>query len=231
VKSSINSLSIFLPAYNEADNIKKSIGALLGSVSGIGDVELIVVDDGSSDQTPEIVRQLASADKRIRLVRHRKNIGYGGAIATGLRASKKDWIFFADSDGQFNYRQITKFINSSKDYDMVIGYRLKRADPTLRIINSKIFNLAVKIIYRFWVKDVNCAFKLMRYEVYQNIKPIGSKGALVSAEILIKAKRKKYRILELPVKHLPRKKGVQTGANFGVIFRSFKEIIGLRNNL
>ncbi len=231
VKSSINSLSIFLPAYNEADNIKKSIDTLLSAVTDVDDLELIVVDDGSSDQTPEIVRQLASADNRIRLVRHRKNVGYGGAIATGLRASKKDWIFFADSDGQFNYKQITKFINSAKDYDMVIGYRLKRADPLLRIINSKIFNLAVKIIYRFWVKDVNCAFKLMRSEVYQNIKPIGSKGALVSAEILIKAKRKKYRILELPVKHLPRKKGVQTGANLGVIFRSFKEIIGLRNNL
>lgn len=231
MKSSINSLSIFLPAYNEAENIKKTITVLLGVVGDIKDLELVVVDDGSSDSTPAIVRQMANADSRIRLVRHRKNMGYGGAIATGLRASKKDWIFFADSDGQFNYRQIKKFINSSEGYDMVIGYRSKRADPLVRIINSTIYNLAVKAIYRFRVRDVNCAFKLMSRDVYQGIKPIGSKGALVSAEILIKAKRKKYRILELPVKHLPRKKGVQTGANLGVIFRSFKEIIKLRNSL
>ena len=224
-------MSIFLPAYNEAANIERSVKILLSSVVDIKNVELIVVDDGSSDTTPELVREMIKKDVRIRLVRHRTNLGYGAAIATGFRASKKDWIFFADSDGQFNYKQIKKFIHSSGQFDLVIGYREKRADPFIRLVNSKIYNLAVKIIYRFWVRDVNCAFKLMRSDAYNSIKPIASRGALVSAEILIKAKRKNLRILELPVVHKPRKKGVQTGANLKVILRSFREIIELRNNL
>jgi len=231
VKSNIRSLSIFLPAYNESENISKSVNALIKSIPENIIYELIVVDDGSTDSTPQIVRNLIRNNDKIRLIRHRKNMGYGSAIATGLRASKKEWIFFADSDAQFDYRQIKKFINASNNYDMVIGYREKRADPYVRKLNSNIYNLCVKIIYRFWVKDVNCAFKLVRREVYESIKPIGSKGALVSAEIIIKAKRKKYNILELPVRHLPRKKGVQTGANIKVILRSFKEIIKLRSYL
>ncbi len=231
MKSNIRSLSIFLPAYNESENISKSVNALIKAIPNGISFELIVVDDGSTDSTPQIVRNLIKNNERIRLIRHRKNMGYGSAIATGLRASKKDWIFFADSDGQFDYKQIKKFINSVNGFQMVIGYREKRADPYVRKLNSNIYNLCVKIIYRFWVKDVNCAFKLMKREVYENIKPIGSKGALVSAEIIIKAKRKKYNILELPVRHLPRKKGVQTGANIKVILRSFKEIIKLRSYL
>lgn len=231
MKSNIRSLSIFLPAYNESENISKSVNALIKSIPENIIYELIVVDDGSTDSTPQIVRNLIRNNDKIRLIRHRKNMGYGSAIATGLRASKKEWIFFADSDAQFDYRQIKKFINASNNYDMVIGYREKRADPFVRKLNSSIYNLCVKIIYRFWVKDVNCAFKLVRREVYESIKPIGSKGALVSAEIIIKAKRKKYNILELPVRHLPRKKGVQTGANIKVILRSFKEIIKLRSYL
>ena len=231
MKSNIRSLSIFLPAYNESENISKSVNALIKAIPSDISFELIVVDDGSIDSTPQIVRNLIKNNDKIRLIRHRKNMGYGSAIATGLRASKKDWIFFADSDAQFDYRQIRKFINASNNYDMVIGYREKRADPYVRKLNSNIYNLCVKIIYRFWVKDVNCAFKLVRREVYESIKPIGSKGALVSAEIIIKAKRKKYNILELPVRHLPRKKGVQTGANIKVILRSFKEIIKLRSYL
>lgn len=231
MKSNIRSLSIFLPAYNESENISKSVNALIRAIPDSISFELIVVDDGSTDSTPQIVRNLIKNNDKIRLIRHRKNMGYGSAIATGLRASKKEWIFFADSDAQFDYRQIKKFINASNNYDMVIGYREKRADPFVRKLNSNIYNLCVKIIYRFWVKDVNCAFKLVKREVYENIKPIGSKGALVSAEIIIKAKRKKYNILELPVRHLPRKKGVQTGANIKVILRSFKEIIILRSYL
>lgn len=231
MKSNIRSLSIFLPAYNESENISKSVNALIKAIPSDISFELIVVDDGSIDSTPQIVRNLIKNNDKIRLIRHRKNMGYGSAIATGLRASKKDWIFFADSDGQFDYKQIKKFINSVNGYQMVIGYREKRADPYVRKLNSNIYNLCVKIIYRFRVKDVNCAFKLMKREVYENIKPIGSKGALVSAEIIIKAKRKKYNILELPVRHLPRKKGVQTGANIKVILRSFKEIIKLRSYL
>ena len=231
MKSTIKSLSIFLPAYNEAANIERSVRILLSSVLEIKNVELIVVDDGSIDSTPEIVRRMIKKDSRIRLVRHRTNLGYGAAIATGLRAAKKDWIFFADSDGQFDYKQIKKFIRSSKDYDLVIGYRQKRADPLIRLINSKIYNLAVKIIYRFWVRDVNCAFKLIKRDAYNSIKPISSRGALVSAEILIKVKRKNLKILELPVTHKPRRQGVQTGADLNVILRSFREIIELRNNL
>ena len=231
MKSSIASLSIFLPAYNESANIERSVRILLSSAQEIKDLELIVVDDGSNDSTPEIVRGMIKKDARIRLVRHRTNLGYGAAIATGLRAAKKDWIFFADSDGQFDYKQIKKFIHSSAQFDLVIGYREKRADPFIRLVNSKIYNLAVKIIYRFWVRDVNCAFKLIKRDAYNSIKPISSKGALVSAEILIKVKRKNLKILELPVTHKPRKQGVQTGANLNVILRSFREIIELRNNL
>lgn len=231
MKSSIKSLSIFLPAYNEADNISKTVKTLLGSVPEDIIFELIVVDDGSTDKTAEIVRGLMSKEGKIRLIRHRKNLGYGAAIATGFRACKNDWIFFADSDGQFDYTQIKKFIKSAGKYDLVIGYRQKRADPFVRKLNSGIYNLCVKVIYRFWVKDVNCAFKLVKRDVYKDIRPLASRGALVSAELIIKSKRKKYRFLELPVTHKPRKRGVQTGANIRVILRSFKEIIRLRSYL
>lgn len=221
-----------MPAYNEEANIKKSVTVLYREVEKIlNDFELIVVDDGSKDKTPQVVRDMAKTMPKLRIVRHRKNLGYGSAIKSGLRASKKNWIFFADSDGQFDYRQIKLFLSRAEGFDIVIGYREKRADPLIRLINSQIFNLSVKILYRFWVRDVNCAFKLLSADAYAKIAPLSSTGALISAEMLIKAKRAKMKILELPVKHLPRKKGVQTGANPAVIARSLREIIELRKYL
>ncbi|PIR99024.1 glycosyltransferase family 2 protein, partial [Candidatus Collierbacteria bacterium CG10_big_fil_rev_8_21_14_0_10_44_9] len=163
----LSSLSIFMPAFNEEGNITTTIIDARSSAKAVArDYEIIVVDDGSRDRTAEVVGELAKHDSDIRLVKHPNNRGYGAAVKTGLKACQKDWIFFTDSDGQFRYDELPKFVNASSKYDLVIGYRKKRMDPFHRVFVAqvllKIWNF---VLFGLTVRDVDCAYKLFSRQV------------------------------------------------------------------
>ena len=194
-------LSIVLPAHNEAENLPKLIGEIRSYVNNLGwDYEIIVVNDGSTDDTKNILEELQRSDNRIKSVHHPKNRGYGAALRSGFSAATKEWIFLTDSDLQFNIKELSNLTEYADRYDMVIGYRKNRQDYFIRKVNAAIFNLAVNLLFGLWVRDIDCAFKLMRREIV-NKANLESNGALISTELLVRAEKLGYKIKQIPFTH------------------------------
>lgn len=228
----LTSLSIFMPAYNEEGNITSTIIDATKAAKRIsGDYEIIIVNDGSKDKTVEIIRELAKLDPHIRLVNHSDNRGYGAAVKSGLAACRKDWIFFTDSDGQFHYDELDKFVASTQSFDLIMGYRKKRMDPFHRVFVAqvllKIWNF---VLFGLTVRDVDCAYKLFSRQVRDAIS-LKTESAITVSEFIIKAKAANFRIKQLPVNHYARRFGEQTGGNWRVIVRAAKESFRLYKEL
>jgi glycosyltransferase involved in cell wall biosynthesis len=218
------SISFFFPAYNEADNVQPLVEEALRALPTIANnFEIIVVDDGSSDGTGELADSLAAQYPQVRAVHNRPNLGYGGAVQRGFDEARMEWVFFTDGDRQFKLDELPSFAEAAKSSQMVIGYRRKRNDPPHRLLNAKMYGTMVKLLFGFRARDIDCAYKLIHRRVLETVR-LESRGALVSAELLAKAKNCGFKWVELPVNHYPREAGKQTGANLKVIFRMFKEL-------
>ncbi len=219
------SISAFFPAYNEEANI----GALCLKTAAVlaklcSRYEVIAVNDGSKDRTAAVVEGLHKKKPQIRVVSHKVNSGYGAAVKTGFASAKMDWIFFTDGDGQFDVGEIARLLPLARDHDLVVGYRIKRADPAHRKLNAWAWGTLVRALFGLkGVRDIDCAFKLMRRDVFKKFK-LETTGAMISTELLVKAQKNGFRIVELGVHHYPRTAGVQTGAKLAVIARAFKEL-------
>ena len=221
------SISAFFPAYNEEANVASMVERLRGVLPGVADdYEIIIVDDGSQDRTPEIADQLAAADPRVRVVHHAQNRGYGGALKSGFEASRKAYVFFTDGDGQFDVAEIAQLLPHLPHYDVVIGYRIHRAEGGLRRLNAGAWNLLVRRLFGIPSRDVDCAFKLFDRRVFDVVHP-EAEGAMISTEILARTVRAGFRVTEVGVHHYPRRHGTPTGGNPLVIARAFYELFKL----
>lgn len=227
----INSISVFFPAYNEEDNIKESVNSAVKILQEIAENwEIIVVNDGSTDKTNEVSESLSKENNRIRVISHDKNRGYGASLKTGFYNSKYPWICFTDADGQFDFSEITKLIEKQKssNADLVIGYYLKRKVSFFTILSSKVWELIIFILFGLKVKDIDCGFKFISKKVIDKIDRLESeRGAFISSELLIKAKNKGFKFVEIGVNHFPRKKGEGTGRKIDVIIKSFIDLLKL----
>lgn len=225
------SLSVFFPCYNEEGNVENVTRAALEAVPGFADdYEIIIVNDGSRDRTGEIADRLAAEFPRVRAVHNVPNQGYGGAVKRGLKEARKEWIFFTDGDGQFDINELPKLIGLLDKYDVAVGYRIKRADSFLRVVNAFFWGMLVRSLFGFKVRDVDCAFKLLPKSLIDSTE-LRSEGALISTELLAKARYRGLRIGEVGVNHFPRMAGQQTGAKLGVILKAFRELFRLRRHI
>jgi len=220
-------LSVFLPCYDEAQNLPKTVKNVLTNLKRVAEkYELIIVNDGSKDDTRPVAEELAAKDDSIR--------GYGAAFKSGLYAAKYAWISFIDADGQFDFSEIDQFITTQQKTgaDLVIGYYRKRQVPFFRKLNSFAWQTVVFLLFGLRVRDIDCGFKLINKKVVDSIAKLESeRGAFISSELLIKAKKKGYRIVEIPVTHYPRLKGEGTGAKLNVIIKSFIDLFRLWKKL
>jgi glycosyltransferase involved in cell wall biosynthesis len=221
-------ISLFLPAYNEekviAQTITKSVSVLKKVAKKY---EVLVVNDGSTDKTEQVVNKIIKRNKNVRMITHNPNKGYGGALKTGLYESKYKYIAFIDADGQFDLNEIGSFIEHIKENDLVIGYRRERADSSLRIGTAYLLKLWNLMWFQFWVKDTDCGFKLIKKDVVNKLPRLKTESAITETEFLIRAKRAGFKIKEVPVNHYPRTTGSSTGGNFKVIFKAAKETLSL----
>lgn len=231
----IRELSVFFPAYNEEENLENTVLRAINVLEKIVQKwEIIIVNDGSTDKTREIAEKLSREAKGIRVVSHGVNKGYGVAFRSGVYAARYDWITFTDSDGQFDFSEITKFLDKQRqiDCDLVIGYYLKRAVPWQRRINTFLWEFFVSLLFGLKVRDIDCGFKLFSKKVIDNIPHLESeRGAFISSEFLIKAKRAGFKIVEVGVHHYPRRSGQATGASLRVIVKSFVDLVKLWGKL
>ncbi len=225
------SISVFFPCYNEQDNITRVVEQALTVLEKLNaDFEIIIVNDGSSDSTGQIADEIAGQKDRVKVVHHRTNLGYGAALQSGFKAATKELVFYTDGDGQFDINEMPSLLGLMEQYDIVSCYRLNRQDNLIRKINGWCWTKLVCLLFDIKVRDIDCAFKLYKREIFDNIKLL-STGALIDAEILARAVRKGYRITQKGIHHYPRTAGAQTGANFRVIFRAFKELLKLRSQI
>jgi glycosyltransferase involved in cell wall biosynthesis len=227
VGARLASLTVFFPCYNEEANVEHVTRQALGVCPQVtDDFEVLIVNDGSRDRTGEIADRLAAELSCVRAVHNRPNRGYGGALRRGFEEARKQWVFFTDGDGQFDLRELVKLPPMLARGDIVCGYRLVRNDPLHRWLNSRCWTTLSCLLFDMRVRDLNCAFKLLPRRLFDEIE-LRSAGALITAELLARARRRGYRWAEVGVHHYPRTAGVQTGANPKVILRAFVELARL----
>jgi len=225
----VDKLSVFLPAYNEEKMLAKTtqgVDEVLKKIAG--DYEIIIVDDGSKDKTGEIADKLASENRKIKVIHHSPNRGYGAALKSGMYTARFPWVVLIDADGQFDFTEITKFFKRQKetDADIVAGYYLKRGVPLYRILGSKLaWELPVFIIFGLKMRDIDCGFKLIRKSVLDKIPRLESeRGPFITTEFLIKAQKAGFKIVEIGVHHYPDLAGGSTGASLKVILSAYKDL-------
>jgi glycosyltransferase involved in cell wall biosynthesis len=224
-------VSFVLPAFNEEANILKAIDETVSVASRCcAAYEVVVVDDGSTDETARLVAGRADQQPEIRLVRHRSNRGYGEALRTGFSHASLDFVFFTDSDNQFDLGELPLLLAWADRADLVAGYRKRRRDPLVRRLNAWAWNRLIRVLFYIPVRDVDCAFKLFRRSALTDIT-IESRGALINTEIVVKLARRGAHIVEVGVTHLPRTAGEPSGADPRVILRAFREIARMYNVL
>jgi glycosyltransferase involved in cell wall biosynthesis len=228
-------LSVFFPAYNEEKNIEATVTKAKRVLPSVANKwEILIINDGSKDNTKKVAQKLAQSDKRIKLIDHPKNRGYGAAFKSGLYNAKYEWVAFTDADGQFDFGEITNFIKTqmTTNADLVIGYYKKRRVQFYRKVNTKLWEFVVFLFFGLKVKDIDCGFKFINKKVINDISKLESeRGAFISSEFLIKAKKKGYKIVEIGVTHYPRVEGEGTGANLDVIIKSFIDLARLWKKL
>jgi len=225
------SISIFFPCYNEQDNVARTTELAIAVLEKLNaDYEVIIVDDGSKDATGQIADKIAARNKRVRVVHHPTNLGYGAALQSGFRAAAKELVFYTDGDGQFDISEMPPLLPLIKQYDIVSCYRLNRQDNMIRKINAWCWTKLVCFLFKMKIRDIDCAFKLYKREIFDNIKMV-STGALIDTEILAWATRKGYVVTQRGVHHYLRTSGTQTGAKLGVIIRAFRELFELYNQI
>lgn len=225
------SLSVFFPCHNEVENIEGLVTRTLEVLPRVAEqYEIIIVNDGSTDGTRELADELARTREHVRAVHHEKNRGYGGALQSGFAAARFEYVFLTDGDGQFDIGEIDRLVARLPEADMVLGWRIKRADPFIRLVNAKAYCTMIRVLFGLKVRDIDCAFKLVPRRVTEAIS-LRSEGALISAELLIKAQHAGFSFTQVGVNHYPRVAGTQSGAKLSVILRMFRELWRLRGEL
>ena len=223
----MHSITIFFPMFNEEDNIIRSVSHAKQVLEEItDDYEILIVNDGSIDRTGEIAEELARKDEKVRVIHHPENIGLGGAVTTGFKNGRCEYILYMDGDNPFEVSEVKKALPYLEEYDVLTGYRINRRDTLKRYVYSKSYNWLIRILFGIKVRDVNFSFKMCRRDIFQRIE-LKSKGSFIDAELLIKARNNNLRIKEIPIKYTPRKGGTSTLSSPSVIIKILFEMVRL----
>ena len=224
-------VSVVFPAYNEQDNIEMCVLAAVSILQEIVvNFEIIIVNDGSTDDTIEISNQLSKRYPNIvKVINKDKNEGYGLALRDGFKKAKYELLFFSDSDRQFDIFNLSDLLGHIDKYDIVVGYRRKRMDNIKRRFLSWGYNLFMRHLFKLTVRDIDCAFKLFHKEVFDKVV-IESKRYFVNTEILAKAKINGFTIKEVGVSHFPRYEG-ESKVGFSDIPRTIKEVFRIKKSI
>ncbi|MFN0243058.1 MAG: glycosyltransferase family 2 protein [Planctomycetota bacterium] len=217
-----------LPSRDEEANLPRVVPDALRAAGEIARiVEVLIVDDGSRDRTHAIAGELAGADTRVRVLRHDASRGYGAALRTGFSAATSEWVFYTDSDGQFDLDDLRALPELLQDCDVVVGYRVRRQDPWLRCLGGWCWTRVVNVAFGLHLRDADCAFKIFP-RAFLATTELSSTGALISAELVARARGRGLRVEQLAVRHRPRLFGKPSGAHPRVVARALRELFLLR---
>jgi len=202
------SLTAFFPAYNDQHTIEGIVRTVADEIRKVtDDFEVLVVDDGSKDETRAVLDRLKRELLFLRVIHHERNLGYGAALITGFQNAKKDLIFYTDGDGQYDVRELHNLLARLKpNVDLVNGYKVKRADAWHRILIGVIYRRLMRWTFRLSIRDVDCDFRLFRRYVFEKIS-LESRSGVICVEMAKKFEEAGFRMVEVPVSHYPRMHG------------------------
>lgn len=222
------SVSIFYPCYNDWGTMGSMVMLTVQTAERLGlDYDITIVDDGSQEHTLQLLEEIERVYPQIRVVRHEKNRGYGGALRSGFSAATREWIFYTDGDAQYDVRELESLLaKAGDDVDIVQGYKITRHDPLHRIIIGRIYHWGVKLAFGLKVRDVDCDFRLIRRSVFEKITLVSDSG-VICCEMMSKMHRAGIRFVEVPVHHFQRAHGKSQFFNFPRIARTLWQLAGL----
>lgn len=223
------SISVFFPAYNDANTIGKLVTDALDVLPQLtDDYEVIVVNDGSTDDTSKVLASLAAQHaQRVRVIEHEKNRGYGAALRSGFEAARKDLIFYTDGDGQYDVRELASLHPLlTESVDIVNGYKLKRADNIQRKLVGNSYKRLARLLFRLPIRDVDCDFRLLRRSALEKVQLSSASGS-ICVELIYKLKRAGCNFAETPVQHYPRLHGQSQFFTFGRVARTLRDFFRL----
>jgi glycosyltransferase involved in cell wall biosynthesis len=232
-------LSIFFPMWNEEDYVERAVDAARRVCEGmvadgvVADYELIIVDDASTDRTPEIADKLAASDHHLRVVHHARNRKLGGAIKTGFATATGDLVLYSDADLPFDMAELPRAIRLMGEYevDIVSAYRFDRTgEGYTRAIYTLFYNVLIRTMFGVKARDINFAFKLCRRRVVDALD-LRSEGSFIDAELVIRATRMGFSILQFGVDYFPRTRGASTLSSPRIIATILREMVQLRGEL
>ena len=224
----LDSLSIVIPARDRAEVIVRLVEDVLTVAPTVADhYEVVVVDDGSTDATAAIVKQMAIRVDAVRLIRNEHPVGYGPALQRAWSAARGEWLLVVDGDGQFDPAAVIDFVPRTDRADIIIGRRKNRRDPLLRRVSARAFNLATRMVFRTGVKDVNCGFKLMRTAALRRLD-LSDTSVMMNTELVCVARQRGLVVDEVPILSHPRQLGAASTPRLKEIPHAVNEFINLR---
>ena len=235
----MDGITVFYPAYNEEAYIRRAVEAVrevgdsMVRDGEVSDYEILIINDASTDKTGAIADELAARDGRIRVIHHNVNTGLGGAVKSGFSNAGMDLILYSDIDLPFDMMELKKACRLMRYYeaDIVSAFRFDRTGEGIRrLIYSKVYNALIMLLFRLRVKDINFSFKLIRKEVLKYVQ-LKSDGSFIDAELLIKADRYGFKIIQFGTNYFPRSRGISTLSSWSVIFKIVKELSQMRREL
>jgi len=226
------SLTAFFPAYNDQHTIEAIVRTAAEEMRKVtDDFEVLVVNDGSKDQTGVILTQLQSKLPFLRVIHHERNRGYGAALISGFKNARKDLIFYTDGDGQYDVREIHNLLAELEpNIELVNGYKVKRADAWYRIWIGALYRRAMKWVFGFSIRDVDCDFRLLRRYIFETIS-LESASGVICVEMAKKFDRAGFRMVEVPVSHYPRMHGRSEFLRVRHLVHTFRVLLKIWWNL
>ena len=232
-------LSVFFPMWNEEAYIDRALEAAttecrqLLARNEILDYELIIVDDASTDHTAKLADEMAAADSHVKVVHHPVNRKLGGSIKTGFATATGDLVLYSDADLPFDMTEVSKAIHLMRYYeaDIVSAFRFDRTgEGSLRTVYTFFYNFLIRRLFGVRMRDINFAFKLCRRSIFDHIS-LSSEGSFIDAELIIRAKKLGFNVIQFGVDYFPRTRGVSTLASSSVIRKILSEMVQLRREL
>ena len=223
----LSSLSIFFPCYNDAGTIPSMVIRAVQTARRVtDDFEVIVLDDGSHDDSVLVLEELKCAIPQLRVIEHEQPSGYGGNVRAGIAASTKEWVFYTDGDAQYDARELELLVKALRpDVDVVNGWKIKRKDPLHRIIIGLAYQYFVKLMFGLQIRDVDCDFRLMRRSIFDTVE-LESVTGTITFEMVKKIQDAGYQFAEVPVNHYYRQYGTSQFFNFARVVRTLMALAG-----
>jgi len=224
----VNSVSAFFPCYNDAESIGTMVAAVdTALATRVDDYEIIVVNDGSSDNSSAVLAELRDTHPRLVVIEHASNRGYGGALISGFGAATKEWIFYTDGDAQYDASEVTTLIDAARaDTDIVQGWKLSRGDTWYRKVIGRLYHHTVKFLFRLNVADTDCDFRLFRRSLIVE-RPLRSTSGVICVEMMRQFERAGANFVEVPVHHYERRSGRSQFFRLPAIARSAQQLLAL----